>query len=977
MGRVIIVTVWVLASCTPAENDDVVDVPPMDTGGDVLSADASPPAPPDLGQDLGPPADAMVDVQAPDAAPPAGPTVCTPCTDDSDCGDGSCLTNRNTMEQFCGAPCEDGGDCPRGADCLDINENLRQCVPSGATCSGFPPPDLGAECAADGDCVVQADVCLRAGEVRYCGRRCATDDDCTVGYEACVEGACRADWERGPQGCGRAPLGLAPCDAEGRCAEGLLCATDWLDLPELVAPFCTRECEDAGDCPDGARCAPTAAGRLCLDAPCGCLARPPTERLLDEALAFAGVDRCTAGFRREMINLIRADIAHDPFRLSFYNAAHQNAFAGLTWARRTKGDLAARAVSATPVADLIDAAAALLDQPTDATRAALTDDGDAALVTAIEAVFVAAGHGDEFDERAVTMAVAPASAALRAAAAAIIHGQLEVVRARAVATEAARLGPDLLPALHDLIPTTLITREGFLGISMTHPEIRRLLSGGLDLRAMYTAGRDLAAGIEGLSWEGVTGTEGFAVDVETPLGRVILADAGQSVHEGEVAPLLVIDTGGNDEYLLPVAATDAPGRPVSVLVELGGNDRYGYPGHLEQSAVHPLPPADAAGRYDGTHPDVGDAFGPISLSGVARQGAGILGVGLLFDLAGSDRYRSHKASQGAGMLGIGALFDAAGNDGYWCEQGCQGAGSYGIGLLVDHAGGDRYIGANSVQGFGYVRGFGYLHDEAGHDRHLALPGDPEIAGGTFLYPNAQNATSNTSKAQGAGFGRRADFTDQVFASGGIGVFRDSAGEDEYTVDVFGQATGFWYGTGLFSDGGGDDTYLGRWYTQGSGAHFALSFFFEEGGDDVYNERESIIATAVGQGHDISLGWLIDYAGDDRYVAPSLGLGGGNDNGIGLLLDLDGDDHYDVPDGTTYGGARIGDRGEAYDAAMCLGLFLDASGADTYTRPADHALIGEGRSWTWRERHPETKPGEHGAGMDADGTLTLEPASEAP
>ena len=44
----------------------------------------------------------------------------------------------------------------------------------------------------------------------------------------------------------------------------------------------------------------------------------------------------------------------------------------------------------------------------------------------------------------------------------------------------------------------------------------------------------------------------------------------------------------------------------------------------------------------------------------------------------------------------------------------------------------------------------------------------------------------------------------------------------------------------------------------------------------------IKATAVGQGHDLSHGWLVDY-GSDEYFGPGLGLGGGNDNGLGSLL----------------------------------------------------------------------------------------------
>ncbi len=934
--------------------DGAVDADPQ-RRPDVAPDDAD--AAPDPEPDAGPDPDAAPDM-APDAAPPSPGALCDPCRPDGSCAPGGlCLTNEATMEQFCGSPCQTDGDCPRGATCFDLG-GARQCVPTGATCAGFPPSDQGAPCVDDDGCVIEADRCVAAGDVGYCSIACADAGDCPPGFERCVDGACRAVWELSAEGCGRDPSAPLPPCGDG-CPDDLECAADLLELPPTVAPFCTRGCAADADCPTGARCAETAEGSFCLDTRCACLARPADQALLDEALALAGVDRCSAGFDRAMFDLLRPDVAHDRFRLSFYDPAHRSAVGGLTWARGIQSDLAARAEGEAPLAALIERAAAVIDAPIEEPPLIYAARSETPLVDALAAVGA--------DRDPASAALAPVPLTLRRKAARVVRAAAAVAAARAAIAEASGLDADDLEALHRLVPGTMIVRADFTTIDMRNVAVQRLLDGGLDLAPLLAAGRDLAATIEAIDWAPEVGAAGFEVRVETDLGPVIVHDAGvQTVGDEAAGALLVLDTGGHDVYRAPVGATIAADRPVSVVIELDGDDRYGFPGDDAPPAVADLAPADAAGRYDGGHPQVGDAYGPISRSEVPRQGAGILGVGLLYDLGGDDTRLSHRLSQGAGVLGLGVLFDADGRDTYVCEQGCQGAASYGVGLLVDlGASGDRYLGVQSVQGFAYVRAMGYLHDGGGSDEYRALFGDPAL-GGAFLYPNAQNDTSNSSFAQGAGFGRRADFTDQVFASGGLGVFRDSGlGDDRYQVDVFGQGTGFWFGTGLFSDGGGDDVYEGRWYVQGSGAHFAMSYFFEEGGDDIYNRPETMIATAVGQGHDMSLGWLVDFAGDDTYIAPGLGLGAGNDNGIGFFVDLAGADTYTAPDNRTFGGAAIGARGAAFESALCLGVFIDADGDDTYAVP-DEAPMDDDTAWSWDARHPDHTPGERGAGLDVSG-----------
>jgi len=126
---------------------------------------------------------------------------------------------------------------------------------------------------------------------------------------------------------------------------------------------------------------------------------------------------------------------------------------------------------------------------------------------------------------------------------------------------------------------------------------------------------------------------------------------------------------------------------------------------------------------------------------------------------------------------------------------------------------------------------------------------------------------------------------------------------------------------------------------------------------------------VGQGHDYSVGWLVDSGGDDVYTAPGLGLGGGNDNGIGYFVDAGGDDVYDVPDGRTFGGAGIGADEGGRPESLCLGVFVDGGGQDDYVRipqgeAGAPARIGNDRAWGLAERDPGKKRGAKGGGVDA-------------
>ena len=88
-------------------------------------------------------------------------------------------------------------------------------------------------------------------------------------------------------------------------------------------------------------------------------------------------------------------------------------------------------------------------------------------------------------------------------------------------------------------------------------------------------------------------------------------------HGAPTVILLLVDTGGNDEYEAAVGAVggdESPG-PVALAVDLGGDDRYGYPEVGSRWDGSRLP-ADRDGRSPPGRP----GYGPVSLSGQPRQG---------------------------------------------------------------------------------------------------------------------------------------------------------------------------------------------------------------------------------------------------------------------------------------------------------------------------------------------------------------------
>ena len=489
---------------------------------------------------------------------------------------------------------------------------------------------------------------------------------------------------------------------------------------------------------------------------------------------------------------------------------------------------------------------------------------------------------------------------------------------------------------------------------------------------MYRAGARLAYAIEDAGLQAFAGRTGIEVDIETDAGRILIRDAADHVYELEAgdAPedvLFHLDLGGADTYRIPAGANTSADNAVAVCVDLGGDDVYTY---AEQgSAPDYLLPPDDFGRIGGfqDYPNSQQ-----SLSGRGRQGAGLFGYGMLFDLGGGDdSYRSLRMSQGYAHVGVGVLRDDGGDDVYACEAGCQGAGQWGIGLLSDGGGQDSYTSISKSQGFAWVAGAGFAVDGGGDDAWDCDHGHPDYGGTPGIYPSPQMPNDgNSSFCQGSGFGSRNDAW-----SGGLGLLRDRAGDDSYSASTFAQGGGYWQGTGLLADGDGSDSYEAFYYVQGGAAHYALGILADDGaGDDAFNVLREPRYMQMGAGHDFSTGVLLNETGDDEYRFGGLAMGASNCNGMGLVVDVSGDDLYSS--GSDYGWGMGNVSGECIDTRpgpRSQGIMIDAGGADTYDAPQTGAAgwvpPAENSLWGYSRNGLES---EHGGGIDGEGEPGVHP-----
>ena len=341
----------------------------------------------------------------------------------------------------------------------------------------------------------------------------------------------------------------------------------------------------------------------------------------------------------------------------------------------------------------------------------------------------------------------------------------------------------------------------------------------------------------------------------------------------------------------------------------------------------------------------------------ADRPLGILGIGILIDRAGNDRYcqglspvfqpRDHTRADlvqddpektGTHLVPFVQLYGnprQPDSPGVGLYHGfAYGAGFLGIGLLVDEAGDDLYLGQKYVFGTGYWQGIGMLDDRAGNDVYAAgmasigvginegigvlddLQGDDHYQCLGLHEAGASVGASWDNGYDGAGIGygscwrgeARADAPQhrwQATFGGGVGLVRDGGGNDTYVSGAMSLACGYAGGVGIIVDDAGDDTYFAR---RGPG------------GDNHSGQSGNY---SLGHGCHRGIGYILDRGGNDRYSGGGSFGGWSWDVASGFLLDLGGDDVFtDFYDKGAVGRIGLG-------MAQGLGVSLNVGGKDIY------------------------------------------------
>lgn len=277
----------------------------------------------------------------------------------------------------------------------------------------------------------------------------------------------------------------------------------------------------------------------------------------------------------------------------------------------------------------------------------------------------------------------------------------------------------------------------------------------------------------------VSGFESTTYDPRT-LGKSVRAEFGilDVAHTVVRGQILSLDLGGQDVYrnnaggawpilggpffdINELSSKSVDPTVVAVALDMGGNDLYRQP------------PAD------------------FPSSGI--QGAGLGGIGILYDVEGNDIYDAETAAQG-----FGAGHPTGGRADVECERpdtpvedrdpGCI-VGMFGIGILVDGDGTDSYSAKALAQGAGAAA------DDLGSA--LVRPAGPILGGAGILWDDGDGDRYTLDKAKPAAVG-------QGGASAGIGLLIDTEGDDTYRDGSQGQATQG--GLGVLVDIEGRDSY---------------------------------------------------------------------------------------------------------------------------------------------------------------------------
>ena len=954
-----------------------------------------------------------------------------PCLNSAECGDDDDLCINVGAGVYCAYACDEATPCPIGYQCFSTFGTLSHCVPNtetfacdacidvrcedGSSCNpvtGRCQADpigcgtTGTECPTGQLCNIfenrcepiglpctfenrfsacdfNTSLCTAAveGQSGTCEQDCFGDGSCPadrpacVGYHGIFGSICTQRGTGGADTCGQL---MSSNEQLGRpCTPGIdpedpaVCFSPTANycltgVDDAIDGMCTRRCTADADCGSSATCETVPAGQFCIPRTCECMATADLgegivdlwRAVTDRAAATPCAIAWSTTVRRSVFEI---EVSEDAFRVAAANSVSGEPVRALSVLQnevRAIRDATATGASAIPA---IRAAIAAWQVTVPVNPAPGVDYLENPLYEGLQA-FVSAAGGALTDEDVAAEALAVDTGV------AIEVGAL-LNRLAPVLADHRTMYAGFEDLLVNWQSAGSTWAAGTTPWSLLDPRVVTLLTSQPRRTQVLRQGALVAAAAEAFpaSFEGAPNVE-FSLD--TPAGVVVIAGTGDNNHTFTGPVAVLIDLGGNDTYRFAAGANDGPTQAVSLVIDLDGADTYDY-----VAVAHPDDPAGLPSDGAGRAAAVRGYDGAVSLSNVARQGAGRFGTGALYDLGGGiDTYRSLRYSQGFGLLGTGILVES-GAANLTLEAFGQGGGLFGVGILVLGSGEHSVTALHGAQGSGSAGGIGILVGGTENDVYVAEPALE--AGDVRLYANRlTGAPGQFSASMGAGVGRQASSRPEepvfeTWVGGGLGMLVEPAGDDSYTAGYAALGAGHWHGLGMFRDFAGSDTYSAEGLGFGAAYQFGAGSFVDASGDDEYGSDELRAELSYGFGEDFAGGTFLDIAGNDTYFVGPFAIGLGQVNGAGIFLEGDGNDTYDAISNDSMGRAALTVIGRdpadnPRRDAITAGFFVDASGTDVYRRP-DLAGAGIRNNDDWRQNPTEERGLKvHGAGVDGEG-----------
>lgn len=306
-----------------------------------------------------------------------------------------------------------------------------------------------------------------------------------------------------------------------------------------------------------------------------------------------------------------------------------------------------------------------------------------------------------------------------------------------------------------------------------------------------------------------------------------LVEVGSTSDDSYLTPrVLIVDLGGNDDYQNR-PATYHPNiglpLPVSVILDVGGNDQYSMTGRDPTSGTSAWGQGVGIGGVgmivdrwgddsyiavmDNENADCAADWYEGNAQVLYSQAVGALGVGAILDASGNDVYYAYNSNtllsychfgwaytfaQGVGMqLGVGLLVDDTGDERYHAESisygkadnsaatYAQAVGVGGLGALLDKEGSDGYAShAFGQMTYNYVKGaFAYTFAQASVS---ATRRQPDTGVPTVVLPISPSQVGAPSVLCGSG--SRGEQTARCDGPG-VAILLDVLGDDSFVADA--------------------------------------------------------------------------------------------------------------------------------------------------------------------------------------------------